>query len=135
MIGKLIDLEKHFDSDGKLVVVEKLQERLGFDIKRVYYIFDTKTGFVRGKHAHKSLNQLLICIHGCCVVRLDDGKGTVENYTMNSPGNGLIIGSNIWREMYDFSKDCVLLVLASEYYNEKDYIRNYEEFLQFVNRK
>ena len=135
MIGRIIDLEKHFDSDGKLVVVEKNKQRLGFDVKRVYYIFDTKTDFVRGKHAHKTLNQLLICVHGRCVVRLDNGKGIVENYSMSSPDKGLIIGSNVWREMLGFSKDCVLLVLASQHYSEKDYIRNYDEFVRFVNGK
>ena len=133
MIGRIINLERHSDSDGKLVVVEKLKERLGFDIKRVYYIYDTKTDFIRGKHAHKFLNQLLICVHGKCTVRLDNGKGEVEEFDMSNPEQGLVIGSNLWREMYNFSKDCVLVVLASQYYNEDDYIRNYGDFVKFVN--
>lgn len=98
-----------------------------FDVKRVYYIFGTKEGVSRGFHAHQALQQVAVCVTGKCRMVLDDGK-TREEIWLDSPTKGLLIGDLLWREMHDFSPDCVLLVLASEYYNEADYIRSYEEF-------
>ena len=88
----------------------------------------------RGFHAHKSLEQILICIHGTCKILLDSGTEK-KIVSLEKPYEGLYIASDMWREMFDFSPDAVLLVLASDYYEEEDYIRNYEEFLAFVKEK
>ncbi|WFF39533.1 WxcM-like domain-containing protein [Moraxella nasibovis] len=129
---KLIDFKNLGDERGGLVALESYKN-IPFDIKRVYYIFSTKTDVARGFHAHKELNQVLICVSGQCSVLLDNGKQK-ERMTLNKPSEGLIVEPEIWHEMHDFSEDCVLLVLASDYYDEGDYIRNYDEFLGYVNR-
>lgn len=129
---KLIDFKNLGDERGSLVALESYKNT-PFDIKRVYYIFSTKTDVARGFHAHKELNQVLICVSGQCSVLLDNGKQK-ERMTLNKPSEGLIVEPEIWHEMHDFSEDCVLLVLASDYYDESDYIRNYDEFLAYVNR-
>ncbi|MCM1219854.1 MAG: FdtA/QdtA family cupin domain-containing protein [Lachnospiraceae bacterium] len=122
--------QQHGDARGQLVALEEKKE-IPFDIKRVYYIYDTLSGVRRGFHAHKSLKQLLICVHGSCKVLLDDGHEK-ETVVLDKPYEGIFIQSNMWREMYDFSPDAVLLVLASEVYDESDYIRDYNRFLQLV---
>ena len=94
-------------------------------------MYDTKEGVRRGFHAHKSLEQILICIHGSCKVLLDNGTEK-KIVSLEKPYEGLYIANNMWREMYDFSEDAVLMVLASEYYKEEDYIRDYNEFLRMV---
>ncbi len=123
----------HGDDRGQLVAIEAMKD-LPFSVKRVYYIYDTLPGVRRGFHAHKCLEQILICVHGSCVIHLDDGTDTAE-VTLDSPCEGLYISNNMWREMYDFSEDAVLLVLASEYYDEADYIRNYQDFLKMIHAK
>lgn len=123
----LIDLPVLGDERGSLVALESLKN-IPFEIKRVYYIFGTDTQTSRGFHAHKQLQQLAICLSGQCRMVLDDGQKREEVW-LDSPAKCLLIGNSIWREMHDFSADCVLLVLASEYYDEADYIRDYEMFL------
>lgn len=122
----IINLVKHGDEKGLLISLEE-NKNIPFDIKRVFYIYNTQESITRGKHAHKSLKQFAICTSGSCKFLLDDGtkKEIVE---LSKPDIGLYIGNLIWREMFDFSPDCVLLVFANEYYNENEYIRNYEEF-------
>ena len=105
-----------------------------FQIKRVYYMYDTAEGFIRGRHAHKQLEQILICIHGNCKIRLDNGKEQ-KVVPLEKPYEGLYVASDMWREMFDFSSDAVLLVLASELFDEDDYIRDYDEFINFVKGK
>lgn len=119
--------QPHGDARGQLVSLEEFID-IPFKIKRVYYMYGTGEGVVRGCHAHRSLEQILICIHGSCKVRLDNG---VERKIVNleKPYEGLYVSNNMWREMYDFSPDAVLMVLASELYDEADYIRDYDEFL------
>ena len=90
-------------------------------------MYDTGEGVVRGKHAHKSLQQILICIHGSCKILLDNGKEK-KVVPLEKPYEGLFVSNAMWREMFDFSPDAVLMVLASELYDEADYNRNYEEF-------
>lgn len=126
------NFQQHGDERGQLVALEEMKD-IPFRIKRVYYMYDTMDGVRRGKHAHKSLQQILICIHGKCKIYLDDGydKRVVP---LDKPYEGLYVSNNMWREMYDFSKDAVLLVLASELYDESDYIRNYEEFINVVKK-
>ncbi len=130
---KIIDFQKHGDDRGMLVALEEEKE-IPFKIKRVYYMYDTLSGVRRGYHAHKKLKQILICIHGYCQIHLDNGDETIE-ITLDKPYQGLYIENNIWREMYNFSSDAVLMVLASEIYDEADYIRNYQDFLDFIGKK
>lgn len=122
--------QQHGDERGQLIALEE-QRDIPFEIKRVYYMYDTGEGVRRGFHAHKSLQQILICIHGTCKILLDNGEEKKVVY-LEKPYEGLYIANNMWREMFDFSPDAVLMVLASDYYTEEDYIRNYDEFLAFV---
>lgn len=120
----------HGDDRGQLIALEEFNE-IPFKIKRVYYIYDTKEGVRRGFHAHKVLEQILVCVTGSCKIHLDNGQETAE-IELNNPTEGLYLSNAVWREMYDFSPDAVLLVLASEIYDEKDYIRNYDDFIKYV---
>lgn len=122
--------QPHGDERGQLVALEEFKD-IPFRVKRVYYMYDTVKGVIRGKHAHKMLEQILICIHGSCKIRLDNGKEQ-KVIPLEKPYEGLYVPNFMWREMYDFSSDAVLMVLASELYNESDYIRNYDEFLQTI---
>lgn len=128
---KLIDFKTLGDERGSLISLEE-NHNAPFDIKRVYYIFETKEGVTRGYHAHKNLKQIAVCVAGSCTFSLDDGNSK-EEITLNSPNQGLLIEGLIWREMYDFSPNCVLMVIASEYHDEDDYIRDYKTFLKVVN--
>ena len=123
----------HGDNRGQLVAIETLKD-IPFEVKRVYYIYDTLPGVRRGFHAHRELEQILICVHGSCKIHLDNGTDTSE-VLLDKPNEGLYISNDMWREMYDFSEGAVLLVLASEYYDEKDYIRNYDDFIKLVREK
>ena len=123
----------HGDDRGQLVAIEAMQD-LPFEIKRVYYIYDTLEDVRRGFHAHRNLQQILICVSGSCKIHLDDGTDTAE-VLLDKPYEGLYISNNMWREMYDFTPGAVLLVLASEHYDESDYIRDYDVFLEMVHRK
>ncbi|MGM9834531.1 MAG: sugar 3,4-ketoisomerase [Bacilli bacterium] len=125
-----IDFMSHGDDRGQLVAIEEHKD-IPFAIKRVYYIYDTLKDVVRGYHAHKCLKQVLICVHGSCKIKLDDGYSQ-EIVVLDKPYEGLYLESSIWREMFDFSSDAVLLVLASEPYDENDYIRNYDDFIKYV---
>jgi len=133
MQPKLITFQRHGDDRGMLIALEQNKE-IPFAIKRVYYMYDTLADVTRGYHAHKSLEQILICVHGSCRIRLDNGKEKAV-VNLDKPDVGLYIANNMWREMFDFSPDAVLMVLASQVYDESDYIRNYDEFLKFVGVK
>lgn len=124
--------QQHGDERGMLVALEEFKD-IPFEIKRVYYLYDTKESVRRGFHAHKSLEQILICIHGSCKILLDNGTEK-KVVALEKPYEGLYIANDIWREMYDFSPDAVLLVLASDFYREEDYIRDYDEFLLNIKR-
>ncbi len=121
------------DQRGSLIAIEG-STTIPFSIKRVYYIFDTKEGVRRGYHAHKKLKQVLICVSGSCKILLDNGKEK-KVITLDKPSRGFLLEPFFWREMYDFSSDCVLLVLASDHYNENDYIRDYSVFLDAAGRQ
>lgn len=125
--------EKHVDNRGILVALEENKD-IPFEIKRIYYMYDIKKEIHRGFHAHKKLQQVLICVHGNCKILLDDGIDK-KVVSLEKPNEGVYVANNIWREMYDFSEDAVLMVLASKYYDEQDYIRNYYEFLKYVEDK
>lgn len=125
---KLIDFQVHGDERGGLVALEK-NKNIPFRVQRVYYLFNTVKGVVRGLHAHKTLRQLTVAIKGSCHFKLDDGKESRE-LTLDDPSKGLYLGPGIWREMSLFSRDCVLLVLADQLYDESDYIREYDLFIR-----
>ena len=118
------------DERGSLISLEAMKN-IPFNIKRVYYIFGVDPKLPRGYHAHKELQQVLVCVSGSCKVILDDGNVKSE-YMLDKPDKGLFVGKMFWREMHDFSEDCILMVLASEYYEEEDYIRDYEEFIKKI---
>ncbi|AJJ47106.1 GNAT family N-acetyltransferase [Francisella tularensis subsp. novicida] len=117
------------DQRGNLVSLEQ-NRNIPFDIKRVYYIYGTKENVRRGFHAHKELEQVLICVSGSCKVLMDNGKEK-KDISIDQPSIGLLIPPMYWHEMYDFSPDCVLMVLASDFYDESDYIRDYNDFLKY----
>ncbi|TWG86430.1 WxcM-like protein [Cupriavidus gilardii J11] len=127
---KRIALQTHGDQRGMLVALEEAKN-VPFTIKRVYYLFDTKDGVRRGFHAHRNLKQLAIAVRGSVRFHLDDGFETAD-ILLDDPGQGLLLDRMIWREMYDFSEDCVLMVLADQLYDVDDYIRDYDEFLSIA---
>ena len=122
--------QPHGDDRGQLIALEEYSD-IPFEIKRVYYMYDTKEGVHRGFHAHKNLQQILVCIHGSCKVLMDNGREK-KVVPLEKPYEGLYIPNDIWSEMYDFSPDAVLVVFASDYYKEEDYIRDYDTFLKMV---
>lgn len=128
---KLIDFKPLGDDRGLLCAFEA-NKTVPFDIKRVYYIFGTMPGVARGFHAHKLLKQVAVCVSGSCRMTLDNGR-IKEEVLLDTPTKGIMIEDLVWREMHDFTSDCVLLVLASDYYDEADYIRDYDDFLKLVN--
>jgi dTDP-4-dehydrorhamnose 3,5-epimerase-like enzyme len=123
-----LDFNHLGDDRGSLVSLEG-GKIIPFDIKRVYYLFNTKTDVTRGYHAHLNLKQVLLCIKGSCKILLDNGVAR-ESVLLDSPTKGLFIEGLVWREMSEFSSNCVLLVIASELYDEADYIRSYEAFIK-----
>ena len=129
---KILPLQPHGDERGSLVALEE-GKNIPFQVKRVYYMFNTKDGVRRGFHAHKTLKQVAIAVRGSCRFLLDDGQERVE-IMLDNPAQGLVIESFMWREMYDFSEDCVLMVLADQLYDESDYIRDYSQFIEVANK-
>ena len=125
---KWVDFQILGDERGSLVALET-DRAVPFEIKRVYYIYRTAENVSRGFHAHRNLKQVAICVAGRCRMVIDNGY-VREDTWLDCPTKGLLIESMVWREMHDFSPDCVLLVLASEHFDEFDYIRNYETFLE-----
>ena len=123
-----VDFPSLGDERGSLVALEA-DKTVPFGVKRVYYIFGTQQNVARGFHAHYNLKQVAICVTGKCRMVLDDGRSREEIW-LDSPTKGLLIGDLVWREMHDFSEDCVLLVLASEHYDEDDYIRDHDKFIK-----
>jgi len=130
---KWIDFPAFSDPRGSLVAIEA-DKNIPFEIKRVYYIYATKQGTSRGFHAHKALQQVAVCIAGHCTMLLDNGNEQAR-VILNSPEKGIFIGNMIWREMHDFSPDCILLVLANEFYQEADYIRDHDKFKKIINSR
>ncbi len=114
------------DERGQLFSLE-CAKNIPFEIKRVYYLTGTRKGVSRGFHAHRALDQIALCVSGKCRMVLDDGKRREETW-LESPSRALWVSKMIWREMHDFSDDCVMLVLASDHYDESDYIRDYGQF-------
>lgn len=129
---KIIDLPKITDERGNLTFVEG-NKHIPFGIKRIYYLYDVPGGESRGGHAHKSLQQFIIAASGSFDVILDDGLER-KRFHLNRSYYGLYVPSMVWRELNNFSSGSVCLVLASEYYDENDYIREYETFKKIVKK-
>ena len=126
----MIELDKHHsDRKGNLTVVEN-GKTLPFDVKRVYYLYDIPGGESRGAHAHRELSQLIIAVSGSFRVTLDDGT-VKRSYILNRPYQGLYVKPGIWRDLDDFSAGAVCMVLASDVYKAEDYIRSYDDFMEF----
>lgn len=132
MMYTILNFKIHGDNQGKLVALEK-GEDFPFEIKRVYYIWDTIPDAVRGRHAHRHLEQVIVCLSGSCDFILDNGKER-QTIHLDNPTQGLYIKHNIWREFTNFSPNCIIMVLASEHYDETDYIRDYNKFLEEVRK-
>lgn len=127
----IVDPDNSGRPRGHLTPIEEMID-VPFDIKRVYYLTRVPENTTRGYHSHKNLEQILICLNGNIKIKVSDGK-TEDVVVLSDPAEGLYIGPMIWREMFDFSPGSVLLVLASEHYDETDYIRDYDEYLRCVN--
>ena len=129
---KILDFKDLGDERGKLVVIEGNQD-IPFEIKRTFYIYDSDNDVVRGQHANRESEFVLINVAGSSKVRITDGK---EEFIveLNKPMMGVYLPKMVWKDMYDFSSDSVLLVLASTHYNGKEYIRNYDEYISEVNK-
>nr|WP_302830153.1 FdtA/QdtA family cupin domain-containing protein [uncultured Bacteroides sp.] len=126
----MVELDKHHsDRKGNISVVEN-SNTIPFEVKRTYYLYDVPGGESRGGHAHKELNQLIIAASGSFTVTLDDGN-VKRTFVLNRPYQGLYVIPGIWRTLDDFSSGAVCLVLASHGYDEKDYIRDYNEFIKY----
>jgi|TARA_Y100000996_G_scaffold415474_1_gene410417 dTDP-4-dehydrorhamnose 3,5-epimerase-like enzyme len=129
---KIIELPKISDVRGNLTFVES-ERHVPFDLKRVYYLYDVPGGAERGAHGHKNLEQFIVALSGSFDVLLDDGHNK-KRVQMNRPYYGLYVCPMIWRDITNFSSGAVCIVFASEYYDEADYIRDYDQFLESVKR-
>ncbi|MCT7557142.1 sugar 3,4-ketoisomerase [Aliarcobacter butzleri] len=128
MITTLEEFKVLGDHRGQLVALEA-NRQIPFDVKRVFYIYGTQEGVPRGNHSHYKTKQFLVAVNGSCKVTLDNGKEK-ETFDLNKPNLGLFQDALIWGTMHDFSSDCVLMVLADEYYDASDYITKYDKFLE-----
>lgn len=127
---KIIELQQFGDERGRLVVAESSRS-IPFDIKRTYYLTKTKSDFPRGFHAHKALEQVAVCVAGKCRMLLDDGINKADIW-LDSPNKAIRIEPMVWHEMHEFSEDCILLVFADNYFDESDYIRDYNKFKELL---
>lgn len=126
----LFELKTLGDERGHLNVLEN-SRNIPFDIKRVYYLTGTLPGVPRGFHAHRQLRQVAVCVSGSCKMKMDDGTHR-EEVLLDAPNKAIFIDKMIWHEMHEFSSDCVLLVLADDFYDEQDYIRDYSVFMELI---
>ena len=130
-LAQMLEFSQRGDERGHLVVVEGHQD-IPFDIKRIFYIYGSDKEVVRGQHANRKSEFVLINVAGTSKVKVKDGKGNEAIYSLNRPHTGIYLPKLVWKDMYDFSEDSVLLVLASEHYDPEEYIRNYDEYLEIM---
>lgn len=128
---KMLDFQQHGDERGHLVIAEGMKD-VPFEIKRVFYIYGSDSDVVRGQHANRKTEFVLINVAGTSKVKVRDGEGNEAIFCLNRPHTGIYLPTMVWKDMYDFSKDSVLLVLASEHYDSEEYIRNYDEFVKAI---
>lgn len=129
-LAKLIKFKNHKDERGNLIALEENKE-VPFTIKRMYYLYDSNQNSARAQHAHKDLKQLYIVVSGSCKVKIDNGLEK-ETIILDQPNCGILFEKPLWREVTDFTKDCVLIVLADDFYKKSDYINSYAEFLNYI---
>lgn len=129
----MLEFPQKGDERGHLVIVEGMQD-VPFEIKRIFYIYGSDTSVVRGQHANRRTKFVLINVAGQSKVKVLDGKGNEAVFSLNRPHTGIYLPTMVWKDMYDFSPDSVLLVLASEHYDPDEYIRDYELFVKEVNQ-
>lgn len=128
---RMLDFPVHGDERGHLVIAEGGKE-IPFEIKRIFYIFGTEKDVVRGQHANKKSQFVLINVAGTSKVKVKDGEGNEAIYCLNRPHTGIYLPTMVWKDMYDFSDDSVLLCLASEHYDPEEYIRDFDKFVELV---
>ncbi len=131
--GRIIDLHKEIDRRGNLTVVEQMKD-IPFNISRVYWVYDVPGGKNRGGHAHKHCRELLVAASGSFSVTLDNGYEK-RTFFLNHPYQGLLINTNVWRTLEDFSSGALCLVIAEDPFSEEDYIRDYDDFIAFIKAK
>lgn len=129
---KMLEFPQRGDERGQMVVVEGLQD-VPFEIKRIFYIYGSDKDVIRGQHANRKTEFVLINVAGKSKVKVLDGKGNEAVFSLNRPHTGIYLPTMVWKDMYDFSEDSVLLVLASEHYDASEYIRDYDEYVREVN--
>lgn len=129
--AQLLEFSQRGDERGHLVIVEGMQD-IPFDIKRIFYIYGSAPNVVRGQHANMRSEFLLINVAGTCKVKVKDGRGNEAVFSLNRPHTGIYLPKMIWKDMYDFSEDSVLLCLSSEHYDPEEYIRDYDEFVNMI---
>ncbi|MGL5434329.1 MAG: sugar 3,4-ketoisomerase [Lachnospiraceae bacterium] len=130
----VLEFPQRGDDRGHLVIVDG-KEDIPFDIKRIFYMYGSDSGVIRGQHANKTSEFVLINVSGSSKVRVDDGLGNEIVINLNRPHTGVYLPSLVWKDMYDFSEDSVLLCLASTHYDAEEYIRDYDEFLKYISDK
>lgn len=133
-MAQMLEFDQKGDERGHLVIVEGNQD-IPFEIKRIFYIYGSDAEVVRGQHANRKSQFVLINVAGTSKVRVRDGKGNEIIYALNRPHTGIYLPNMIWKDMYEFSEDSVLLCLASEHYDETEYIRDYEEYVKIINEQ
>lgn len=131
---RMIEFPQRGDERGHLVIVEGMQD-VPFQIQRIFYIYGSDANVVRGKHANRKSEFVLINVAGKSKVKIKDGKGNEAIFSLDRPHTGIYLPKMIWKEMYDFSEDSVLLCLASEHYEAEEYIRDYDDFVKVVNEE
>ena len=128
---RMLEFAEYGDNRGRLVIIEG-EIDIPFSIKRAFYIYGSKTDVIRGQHANKKTQFVLINVAGKSKVRVRDGEGNEAIYCLNRPHTGIYLPTMVWKDMYEFSEDSVLLVLASEHYDPTEYIRDYDEFVKAI---
>ncbi|MBE5936537.1 MAG: WxcM-like domain-containing protein [Lachnospiraceae bacterium] len=128
---RMLEFPVNGDERGHLVIVEGLQD-IPFEMKRLFYIFGSDPEVVRGQHANRKSQFVLINVAGTSKVKVKDGRGNEAIYCLNRPHTGLFIPTMVWKDMYDFSEDSVLLCISDEHYDPAEYIRNYDEYVKAV---
>mgnify|MGYP001790451181 FL=1 len=132
-LGKIISLQKVVDPRGNLTVAQGMKD-IPFHVARVYWTYDGPSGSLRGGHAHKHCREVIVAVSGSFTITLDNG-GEKKSYTLNRPYQGLLVDTDIWRTLDDFSSGSVCLVLAEDLFDEDDYIRNYKDFIDYLKQK
>ncbi|WP_251207560.1 sugar 3,4-ketoisomerase [Acetatifactor aquisgranensis] len=132
--AQMLEFSQNGDDRGHLVVVEGMKD-IPFDIARIFYIYGSANDVVRGQHANRKSQFVLINVAGSCKVKVQDGKGNEAVFVLNRPHTGIYLPAMLWKDMYDFSADSVLLCLASEHYDTTEYIRNYDEYIAIIDEE